>query len=346
MAGSMRAIARALRRCWLCAASSPAALPRNRSRPTSSWSRRSTRRSPTSGKRGRRPKASRASSRRRRPRSSRGPAARSSCGSASTMPEGSRGSEGCKVHSVKPMEQLVFEWNAPPTIPAIRPLRTLVYLDFKAASRQSHRGDAAQLRLRRRRGLGQDQGLFRAGVARRDGEPRKALPAEIAHAMDLGFAGKIVVVTGASKGIGFACAEAFAREGARVALVSRSAANLDAALARVSKARRTLRRMCVADLVRADDAARMVDDVERDAGSDRRARQLGRRRAPLRAGRSRRRRVARGDGREVLQLHPSDCRGAAAHGRARPRDASSTSSVPAARSRAPCICREAPRTPR
>jgi hypothetical protein len=29
------------------------------------------------------------------------------------------------------MEQLVFEWNAPPTIPAIRPLRTLVYLDFK-----------------------------------------------------------------------------------------------------------------------------------------------------------------------------------------------------------------------
>jgi uncharacterized protein YndB with AHSA1/START domain len=48
-----------------------------------------------------------------------------------TQPEGSRGSEGCKVHSVRPMEQFVFEWNAPPTIPAIRPLRTLVYLDFK-----------------------------------------------------------------------------------------------------------------------------------------------------------------------------------------------------------------------
>jgi uncharacterized protein YndB with AHSA1/START domain len=47
------------------------------------------------------------------------------------QPEGSRGSEGCKVHSVKPMEQFVFEWNSPPTIPAIRPLRTLVYLDFK-----------------------------------------------------------------------------------------------------------------------------------------------------------------------------------------------------------------------
>ncbi len=48
------------------------------------------------------------------------------------LPEGSRGSEGCKVHSVKPLEQFVFEWNAPPTIPAIRGLRTLVYLDFKA----------------------------------------------------------------------------------------------------------------------------------------------------------------------------------------------------------------------
>jgi len=47
------------------------------------------------------------------------------------LPEGTRDSEGCKVHSVKPMEQLVFEWNAPPTIPTIRVLRTLVYLDFK-----------------------------------------------------------------------------------------------------------------------------------------------------------------------------------------------------------------------
>jgi uncharacterized protein YndB with AHSA1/START domain len=46
-------------------------------------------------------------------------------------PEGSRGSEGCLVHSVTPMEQFVFEWSAPPPIPTIRKLRTLVYLDFK-----------------------------------------------------------------------------------------------------------------------------------------------------------------------------------------------------------------------
>lgn len=59
------------------------------------------------------------------------------------LPEGSRGSEGCRVHSVRPMEQLVFEWNAPPTIPAIRPLRTLVYLDFKALP-----GDRTEVTLR------------------------------------------------------------------------------------------------------------------------------------------------------------------------------------------------------
>jgi NAD(P)-dependent dehydrogenase (short-subunit alcohol dehydrogenase family) len=51
--------------------------------------------------------------------------------------------------------------------------------------------------------------------------------------MDLGLRDRIVVVTGASKGIGYACAHAFAEEGARVALVSRSRANLDAALAKM-----------------------------------------------------------------------------------------------------------------
>ena len=83
--------------------------------------------------------------------------------------------------------------------------------------------------------------------------------------MDLGFAGKVVAVAGASKGIGFACAEAFAREGAQVALVSRSAANLDAALARLEGSAHTPI-VCVADLVRADDAARMADEVERALG--------------------------------------------------------------------------------
>ena len=42
--------------------------------------------------------------------------------------------------------------------------------------------------------------------------------------MDLGLKGKNVVVTGGSKGIGFACAQLFLAEGARVGIVSRAQA--------------------------------------------------------------------------------------------------------------------------
>ena len=45
--------------------------------------------------------------------------------------------------------------------------------------------------------------------------------------MDLQLQGKHVLVTGGSKGIGLACAQAFLAEGARVSLVSRSAENLE-----------------------------------------------------------------------------------------------------------------------
>jgi len=48
--------------------------------------------------------------------------------------------------------------------------------------------------------------------------------------MDLNLKGKVVIVTGGSKGIGLACARAFLAEGGRVAVVSRSRENLETAL--------------------------------------------------------------------------------------------------------------------
>lgn len=52
--------------------------------------------------------------------------------------------------------------------------------------------------------------------------------------MDLQLKGCHVLITGGSKGIGFACAETFCAEGARVTLVARSQAGLDAAVARLA----------------------------------------------------------------------------------------------------------------
>lgn len=79
--------------------------------------------------------------------------------------------------------------------------------------------------------------------------------------MDLELLGKNVLITGGSKGIGLACAKAFAAEGANVAIVSRSAANLAAASAVLGRAH-----AIAADLVDAAAASEMVDRVERELG--------------------------------------------------------------------------------
>jgi len=83
--------------------------------------------------------------------------------------------------------------------------------------------------------------------------------------MSIDMTGRSVLVTGASKGIGFACAAAFVAAGAQVALVSRSQANLDAALSRLPAAKRPPVAL-VGDLVSAGDAQRVVDEAERALG--------------------------------------------------------------------------------
>ena len=79
--------------------------------------------------------------------------------------------------------------------------------------------------------------------------------------MDLGLAGKNVFVTGGSKGIGLACAKAFVAEGAKVAIASRSEANLSAARA-VMPSVVTV----AADLVSSEAALKAVETVERQLG--------------------------------------------------------------------------------
>ena len=84
--------------------------------------------------------------------------------------------------------------------------------------------------------------------------------------MDLDLLGKVVMITGGSKGIGYACAAAFASEGARIALVSRSKTNLATAASKLEA--RGHEAYCVrADLSRRDAGERIVAEVEHALGT-------------------------------------------------------------------------------
>jgi len=83
--------------------------------------------------------------------------------------------------------------------------------------------------------------------------------------MNLGLEGKVVIVTGGSKGIGLACARAFLMEGGRVAIASRSPENLETALRNLaSPAQELIAVPC--DLTGRTAAKAMLEEVEQRLG--------------------------------------------------------------------------------
>jgi 3-oxoacyl-[acyl-carrier protein] reductase len=87
--------------------------------------------------------------------------------------------------------------------------------------------------------------------------------------MDLGLAGKVALVGGASRGLGRAAAERLASEGARVMMSSRAIGTLGHAAAEIRAATGAQVRTVAADVTREADCARMVaETVEAFGGLD------------------------------------------------------------------------------
>jgi hypothetical protein len=81
--------------------------------------------------------------------------------------------------------------------------------------------------------------------------------------MDLNLAGRTVMITGASKGIGAAAAEAFAEEGCHLVLAARSAAELEALCERLA-ARHGVRARAVATDLRDPEQLQALAEIGRD----------------------------------------------------------------------------------
>jgi 3-oxoacyl-[acyl-carrier protein] reductase len=85
--------------------------------------------------------------------------------------------------------------------------------------------------------------------------------------MELGLKGKVVLVSGASQGIGRAIAEAFAAEGAKIAITARGADELQKAAREIGRHAGSEVMSVVADASKAEDIARMVEQVVQRFGT-------------------------------------------------------------------------------
>ncbi len=85
--------------------------------------------------------------------------------------------------------------------------------------------------------------------------------------MELGVGGRVVLVGGASQGIGFACARALAREGCRVALVARREEPLERATAELAEETGATAIAVPADLATSEGVGRAVAETTRRLGS-------------------------------------------------------------------------------
>lgn len=84
--------------------------------------------------------------------------------------------------------------------------------------------------------------------------------------MDLGIAGKIALVTGASRGVGRAIAASLLREGARVMITARDPKRLEAARAALEQETKGEVRAAAADLERDAEVKAMVDATAKQFG--------------------------------------------------------------------------------
>ena len=84
--------------------------------------------------------------------------------------------------------------------------------------------------------------------------------------MDLGIEGRVALLTGASRGIGYACATALAAEGVRVAICARGRAAVEAAARDIAAETGGDVTAFVADVARSQDVVRLLSEVAEAMG--------------------------------------------------------------------------------